>query len=76
MAYLKTVLVIEPDHETRVQIRRVLEDAGHFVVSATNGTDALALIEKISPPTHIILNSDLPFLSGEQFLTTVHKQEK
>jgi len=65
---LKSVLVIESDHETRVAIRKVLENAGHFVVSATNGADAFAILEKITPPKVVLLSSNLPFMSASDFL--------
>src|ERR1041385_6967543 len=64
----KSVLVIEADHETRVAVRRVLEGAGYFVVSSTNGQDALSMLDKITPPGLVLLSSKLPFMSGAEFL--------
>ncbi|OFZ55758.1 MAG: hypothetical protein A2428_03680 [Bdellovibrionales bacterium RIFOXYC1_FULL_54_43] len=71
MVVRKTILVIESDHETRVSIRRALEDAGHFVISATNGADALSLLEKMSLPSIILLDASIPLMNGEQFLAVL-----
>ena len=69
-------MVIEDDHDTRVSIRSALESAGLFCVSATNGADALTLLEKMTPPTAILLDLNMPLMNGEQFLKVVHSESK
>ncbi|MCM2280102.1 MAG: response regulator [Oligoflexia bacterium] len=64
----KTVLVVEDDHDTRVTLRRALEEAGHFVVSAGNGAAALTLLEQVSTPSVVVLDLNMPLMNGEQFL--------
>ena len=41
------ILIIEDDHEIRVCFRRILEDYNFRIYSATNGVDALFLLEKL-----------------------------
>ena len=67
---MKSVLVIEADHETRVTIRRILEEAGYFVVSVANGQEALSIVSRISVPSMILLNFRTPFVS-ENFLSEI-----
>jgi CheY-like chemotaxis protein len=73
---IKSVMIIEPDHETRVLVRRVLEDAGHFVISVTRSIDALAMLENISAPHLILISETLPYISGAVFLAHLREQEK
>lgn len=62
------LLVLEPDHDSRVELRRALESAGHVITSATNGADALALIEKVGLPDAILLSGGVPWAAASQFL--------
>lgn len=62
------ILVIEDDHDTRVAIRQALESEGHNVYSATNGSEGLRLLSKISHPSLIILDMVMPLMNGDEFL--------
>lgn len=66
-----SVLVIESDHNTRVEVRRMLEDAGHFVVSSANGAGALAQLENMSTPSVIFLASSLALMNADQVLAVL-----
>lgn len=72
----KSILLVEHDHETRVKIRRILEGAGHFVISAPTGVDGLAMLDKISRPSLIIVATDLPIMNGREFVDHLKKKEK
>lgn len=41
---MRSILIIEDDHDIRVAMRTVLESEGFTVLSATNGRDGLALV--------------------------------
>lgn len=59
------MLVVEDDHDARVLIREALEDAGYEVHTATNGRDALAIAESLSPPPRLILvDLRMPVMDG------------
>src|SRR5919201_282833 len=57
------ILVVDPDGETRLMYRQALESAGHEVIEATDGRDALvkALNE---PPRLVITETRLPIMDG------------
>ncbi len=76
MSSKDTILLIEDDHDIRVSFRQTLESDGHFVYSAANGKDALALLEKIAPPKLIILDLGMPIMNGEEFLEFKSKNPK
>lgn len=73
---VKSVLVIEPDHNNRVLVRTALERVGHFVLSTTGGAAALALLEQTSTPGLILLSSNLPFMAAGEFLALLRKNPK
>lgn len=64
----KTILIVENDHDTRVSLRQVLEAEGHFVFSAADGINGLALLRRIKPPSLILLDLMMPMMDGEEFL--------
>lgn len=76
MSSTQTILLIEDDHDIRVSFRQTLETCGHFIYSVANGKDALALLEKITPPKLIILDLGMPIMNGEEFLSLKEKNPK
>jgi CheY-like chemotaxis protein len=70
---VKIVFVVEDDHDTRVSVRGALENAGYFVVSAANGADALAMLEKMTTPSIILLDVGMPIMNGNQFFEIIRK---
>ncbi|MBC7371246.1 MAG: hypothetical protein H7326_06760 [Bdellovibrionaceae bacterium] len=64
----KTILVIEPDHDARVEIRQLLEREGYLVVSTANGADAYNLLIEILQPALILLSCNPALLHRERFL--------
>jgi CheY-like chemotaxis protein len=55
----KSYLVIEPDHNTRVALRTILEAEGCFVVSATGTSDIASLFGRMACPHCIFVSSAL-----------------
>jgi DNA-binding NarL/FixJ family response regulator len=49
----RTVLIVEPDAESRSALRSALERGGYAVVSTAGATDALALVE--SPEISVVV---------------------
>ena len=63
-----TILVIEDDHDIRVNVRNLLEEEGYKVVTVTNGKSALELLERLEPkPCLILLDLMLPVMDGWHF---------
>lgn len=72
----KTILIVENDHNLRVFMRSVLEEEKHFVMSVTNGADALSILTKTSTPSLIILGTRLPLMNADLFLNTLKSQNE
>lgn len=65
----RTVLIVDHDHESRISLRRIFEEAGHFVVSSTTGAEAILMLEKVSVPSIVLVATDVMMMSGEHFLS-------
>lgn len=65
---LKTVLIIEDDHDIRVALRQVFEAADYIVLTVTNGISALELLKVTTPPDLIICDLNMPLMNGESFI--------
>ncbi len=71
------ILIIEDDHEIRVCFRRILEDYNFNIFSATNGVDALFLLEKLNElPSLIISDIGMPIMDGNEFIREKNKNER
>lgn len=73
---LKTVLIIEDDHDIRVTLRQVFEDANYIVLTATNGVQAFELLKQIPAPALIITDLMMPIMDGETFLRKTRELPK
>ena len=62
----KTILIVddEPDFIKILQIR--LEHAGYNIVAASNGVDALKILESVNPQL-VLLDVMMPDMNGYQF---------
>jgi CheY-like chemotaxis protein len=65
---LKTILVVEDDHDTRVSMRQRLEAEGYFVFSAADGKQGVEILKRIKPPCLILLDMVMPVMDGEEFV--------
>ena len=65
-----TVLVVEDDEGNRLLVRRVLEDAGHFVVEADDGPTALRALATTNPDL-VVLDLGLPGQDGLEVLSRI-----
>lgn len=70
---LKTILIVEDDHDTRVSLRQILEGEGYYVFSAANGNQAINLLRVIKPPCLILLDILMPIMNGQEFLEEIEK---
>lgn len=68
-----TVLVVDDDVAVRTRIRSVLVAAGHAVLEAGNGREALALLtsEEQPQPSAIVLDLAMPLMSGWELLAII-----
>src|SRR6516164_8185099 len=66
----KTILVVDDDESLRRVTQLQLEEAGYPVLAASNGTEALVLIEEASPAL-VITDLKMPGLSGLELLSKI-----
>ena len=69
------ILIVEDEKYTRDTLALVLENSGYKIIDVANGKDALAVIfdslEKNDPVDIIVLDIELPGLSGLQVIETL-----
>ena len=61
-----TVLVVDDDPEIREIVSEVLGSEGYTVVTANNGLEALAVLEKVQPCA-VLLDMRMPVMDGWGF---------
>ncbi len=66
----QTILVVEDDSDLRRLYRTALTVAGYTVREASDGLDALRMIDA-EPPALVILDLGLPLISGETVLQEI-----
>lgn len=71
-----TVLVVEDDNDIREVIIEILEAEGYQTLSASNGKEALELLEQTAKPCLVLLDMMMPIMNGRQFLDEVMKNSK
>lgn len=64
----KSVLIVEDDKEIRELIQEALELEGFSTRTATNGKEALEILDEASDPYLILLDLMMPVMNGWQFL--------
>ncbi len=67
------VLVVEDDEVIRGVISEVLDDRGFRVVAATNGAEALELLDRIVPDV-VVLDLLMPVMHGWAFMESYFRK--
>lgn len=71
----KSIFIIYGDHQTRVNLRYYYESDGHYVVSSASATEALTLLQEMTPPDVILIGGDFPYLSASSFVSIVKNHD-
>ena len=74
MSDAQTILLIEDNEQNRYLATYLLEHAGFKIVSADSGSQALALVEELTPDT-ILLDTQLPGMDGYQVARELRARE-
>lgn len=69
------VLVVDDDEDIRNLVQARLRGAGHLVVAAGSGAEALRLIDEKGPPDVAVLDVGLPGMSGLELLQELRGRE-
>ena len=67
---MATLLIADDDEATRLLVRTVLEHAGHRVVEAADGAEALAAIA-LKRPDLVLLDLSMPAIGGPELMRTL-----
>lgn len=63
----KQILVVEDDESIRSSLQSLLEMEGYSVQSASNGAEALKILENSGKPDLILLDLMMPVMDGFEF---------
>jgi CheY-like chemotaxis protein len=70
----KVVLVVEDDPDIREVLQEMLDAGGHQVLTAPNGREALAVLDRVNSPCLVLLDLMMPVMSGFAFLEELHRR--
>jgi len=63
------ILLVDDDDALRETLQKILEKEGYLVASASNGREALFMLERLHPrPAAIVLDMMMPVMNGWEVL--------
>jgi CheY-like chemotaxis protein len=71
----KVALVVDDSMLIRYTVCRSLEERGFTVESATNGLEALQILERVLPDV-VVTDMQMPKMSGSELITELKKNPK
>lgn len=71
-----TILIVEDDFAIRESLREFLSLEGYSVEVATDGRNALGVLNQIVAPSIILLDLMMPVMSGQEFLEELRKDPR
>lgn len=69
-------LIVDDARTVRVILRRILEEMGFEVIEADNGRDALTWLAEGLPTDVVLIDWDMPVMSGIAFVHAVRANPK
>jgi CheY-like chemotaxis protein len=73
--HFASVLLVEDDKDIREAVSAVLESEGYTVLTAGNGKEALAILDR-GQPCVVLLDLMMPVMSGWDFMDEVKKNKR
>jgi two-component system chemotaxis response regulator CheY len=64
---LSVILIVDDEPDLRFLLRRIFEGAGHDVVEAGNGADALTCVRR-APPDLVVTDVMMPIMGGLELI--------
>ncbi len=71
-----SIVIVDDDENSRWVARTLLEANGFSIFEATNGKAALELMFSIDEPALVILDLQMPIMSGPELLTIMRSYER
>ncbi len=72
----KTIMIVDDKSQIRSVLRFSLKDIGYNTMLAANGKDALTLIDNEGPPDLIIMDIDLPKMTGLELINKIRHSDE
>lgn len=63
-----SILVVEDDEDIRASVMDLLETEGYLTYGASNGKEALELLQDLPKPCLVFLDMMMPIMNGREFL--------
>ncbi|MGH8221684.1 MAG: response regulator, partial [Woeseiaceae bacterium] len=73
---MPSILLVDDDADIRLLLRKLLVDEGFVVHTAHDGRHALHLLEKIDPPSVILLDYRMPVMDGKHCLAAIRRNTR
>lgn len=70
------ILVVEDDEGVREALSLILDIEGYEALAASNGAEALRLLETIEPPCLILLDLMMPIMDGWTLAAQLEKDDR
>lgn len=70
----RPILVVEDDGPIREGLRELLEGEGYTVATAANGREGLASIRRLGGRCLVLLDLQMPIMTGEQLLDSLVRE--
>jgi CheY-like chemotaxis protein len=72
---MSKLLVVDDDPDILALVQLRLQRAGHRVIGASSGAEALAIVAERGVPDLAVLDVSMPGMSGLELLSTLREQE-
>jgi len=69
------ILIVDDDHDGRSFVKELLESDGYVVSEAENGSVALELLTSSPAPSLVILDLEMPVMSGDELLDAMKERD-
>ena len=70
----KTILIVDDEHDILDALRTILEDEGYVVFTASDGVEALAMVEKGPAPDAILVDVMMPIMGGREVVEVLRRK--
>jgi CheY-like chemotaxis protein len=72
---MSKLLVVDDDPDILALVQLRLQRAGHRVIGASSGAEALAIVAERGAPDLAVLDVSMPGMSGLELLSTLREQQ-
>jgi CheY-like chemotaxis protein len=73
---VKTILIIDDDHEIRESLRELFEIEGYGVLTACDGQEGWEMLSRVHVPDLVLLDQNMPVWNGADFLKRKKHHER